>query len=130
MTESKVDVFDAQSVSKKFVVGGKQIVVSPVSFKMVRKLATEIEKAFNRTSNLDKGSGVGIEAIMNAILDEGNSLISSAFPGAENSFLTKEFLEDNLDIPTGMAILRAIIEVNRIDAILPPLKGIVDKLKG
>lgn len=98
---------------KDFTVGGETLHVRPIPYGNLKKI---LRMVFELSGSFAEKSPKNIPDVLDSYLD---NVFPLMFKAADHPFLTKEWVENNVDIPTMREIVDAAILVNGIKDFLP-----------
>ena len=111
-----------KKMSDEFVLGGRTLVMRPITLKNLRKLTAIISSGADSLSGMTDST---IEKLVGVYMDKFKEIVHIFFPDPPNGVLTDDFIEENLDLVMARQIFEKAVDMNDLTVIFPFLKRFV-----
>lgn len=117
---SEKSVLDMDNNEKRYSVGGKTLILRPLSIKRFRQLSFIIDDGLKQFS--DVNSDTIVKDMVEILASKGIEIMSILFQEIDHPFMTKDFIENNFTVPLSRNILEDAMTMNGVKEFLPNVK--------
>lgn len=106
----------------KFTIGEREVVLRPLKLGKFRKVVDKVSDAMD---SFGKQESKSVKGIVGAVLDQAEEIIPMLFDDKVYPFLTKDYIEEHVEVPQAQEIMVRAIEINHLFEMFPALRKFV-----
>ncbi|MBI4396328.1 MAG: hypothetical protein HY548_04475 [Elusimicrobia bacterium] len=120
--EEVKQAFSAEPI--RYHVGGKELVLEPMPFKRFKKALAVVMGGLQDLEGFSTASGLdAVRRLPDILVGKVNELMPILFAGEQHTFITPDWVEENLSLPLAQRILVDAVRINGVTDFLGVLRG-------